>query len=104
MERKAQRCSRLTRHHMYPVPKELKYKQKAPWASISFTGSQFVIALSLFPHYSPSSSFCSPAPLKAIDKASHRAALRNCIPSLPCLRAITLPLSPADWVARKGKE
>lgn len=104
MVRKAKRCSRLAHHHMHPVPRELEDKQKAPWASISFAGSQFVITLSLFPHYSPSSSFCSPALLKDVDKASHRATLKDFSPSLPCLRAITLPLSPADWADRKGKE
>lgn len=104
MVRKAQRCSRLAHHHMHPVPRELKDKQKGPRVFISFAGSQFVITFSLFPHYSPSSSLCSSALLKEVDKASHRATVRDFILSLPCLRVITLLLSPADWSGRKRKE
>lgn len=89
---------------MHLVPRELKDKQKALWASISFAGRQFVITLSQFPHYSLSSSLCSSALLKEVDEASHRATLKGFSPHLPYLRAIPLPLSPADWAARKGKE
>lgn len=102
--RRAQRCSRLAHHHMHLVPRGLKDKQKAPWASISFAGRQFVITLSQFPHYSLSSSLCSSALLKEVDKASHRVTLKDFTPHLPYRRAIPLPLSPADWAAREGKE
>lgn len=89
---------------MHLVPRELKDRQKAQWASIIFAGKQFDVTLSLFPHCTPCSSLCPSALPKEVDKVAHRAALRDFTPSVPCLRAIAFPLSSADWGTRKGKE
>lgn len=102
MVRKVQRYSRLAHHHMHLVPRELKDRQKPQWASIIFAGRQFIITLSLFPHYTPCSSLRPSALLREVDKVAHRAALRDFTPSVSCLRAIAFPLSCADWASRKG--